>query len=104
MSDYAKPVYELANEIYQYAEMEDEFCYLRDDRKEYYLELALFIHHSGWLARRLESSLEEALKLHEPIEGFGGDPSHWECSVCGDEYGPMRYPCPTVQAIKGARG
>lgn len=52
------------------------------------------------LPRALDA-LEQVLGLHEPINGFVGDPSHWECSVCSDERGPKRYPCPTVQAIEG---
>ena len=54
MSDYTKSEYELANEIYQYTEMEDEFCYLRDERQEHYLELSVFIHHSKWFEKTRE--------------------------------------------------
>lgn len=48
------------------------------------------------------TALEKVLELHQPINGFVGDPSHWECNVCGDERGPKPYPCPTVRAIEGA--
>lgn len=47
-------------------------------------------------------ALEKVLELHQPINGFVGDPSHWECNVCGDERGPKPYPCPTVRSIEGA--
>ncbi|TSI11956.1 hypothetical protein [Brevibacterium aurantiacum] len=50
----------------------------------------------------LLTAVEKVLELHEPINGLVGDPSHWECNVCGDERGPKPYPCPTVRAIEGA--
>lgn len=50
----------------------------------------------------LLTAVEKVLELHEPIGGFVGDPSYWECNVCGDDRGPKPYPCPTVRAIKGA--
>lgn len=52
----------------------------------------------------LLDALGKALELHKPINGFVGDPSHWECNVCGDERGPKPYPCPTVRAIADALG
>lgn len=48
------------------------------------------------------TAIEKVLELHEPIGGFVGDPSHWECNVCGDERGPKPFPCPSRQAIEGA--
>lgn len=51
---------------------------------------------------RALDALNRVLELHKPIDGFVGDPSHWECNVCGDDRGPKPYPCPTVQAIEGA--
>lgn len=54
-----------------------------------------------FLPRALDA-LNAVLELHEPISGFEGDPSHWECKVCSDDRGPKPWPCPTVQAIEGA--
>ena len=53
------------------------------------------------LPRALDA-LNAVLELHEPISGFEGDPSHWECKVRSDDRGPKPWPCPTVQAIEGA--
>lgn len=53
-------------------------------------------------AHKALDALNAVLELHEPINGFVGDPSHWECNVCGDERGPKPYPCPTVRAIEEA--
>ena len=48
------------------------------------------------------TAIEKVLELHEPIGGFEGDPSYWECNVCGDDRGPKPYPCPTVRAVQSA--
>lgn len=91
-SEYPKSVRTLANALYQYREMSDEFAYLRDERQEAYLEEALFIHYSSWHAaeiaaaerrgavralREAVSDFESSVGIPEFAEESSRDGLHW---------------------------